>query len=144
MNDILSDLLDHCMVAYILIYLDTIEQHQEHVREVLWQLRKHSLFAKVSKYDSPSSVHSVVQTKVPAYHVQATDSQCHTCTFGSVRYHSLSYSFHFTFLHPCFVSLRYTSVHIRACMPAHHISPYSSYILTVWFPFIVYMSWLIV
>src|SRR3979490_2652544 len=71
----------------------------------------------LSKYDSQSSVHSVVQTEVPVYHVQATDSQCHTCTFGSVRYHSLSYSFHFTFLP--------SSLHIALVHFASHTGMYA-------------------
>src|SRR3979490_1407085 len=52
MNDILGDLLDHCTVAYIdniLIYSDSLEQHQEHVREILRCLRKNGLYAKASK-----------------------------------------------------------------------------------------------
>src|SRR3979490_625009 len=51
MNDILGDLLDHCTVAYIdniLIYSDSLEQHQEHVREILRCLRKNGLYAKAS------------------------------------------------------------------------------------------------
>src|SRR3979490_958518 len=52
MNDILGDLLDHCTVAYIddiLIYLDSLEQHREHVREILRRLQKNGLYAKASK-----------------------------------------------------------------------------------------------
>ena len=52
MNDILGDLLDHCTVAYIddiLIYSDSLEQHREHVREILQCLRKNGLYAKASK-----------------------------------------------------------------------------------------------
>src|SRR3979490_1599676 len=51
-NNILSDLLDHCTVAYIddiLIYSDSLEQHREHVREILRCLRKNGLYAKASK-----------------------------------------------------------------------------------------------
>src|SRR3979490_450104 len=51
-NDILGDLLDHCTVAYIddiLIYSDSLEQHREHVREILRRLRKNGLYAKASK-----------------------------------------------------------------------------------------------
>ena len=38
MNDIFSDMLDVCFLVYlddILIYSDNMEQHREHVREVL-------------------------------------------------------------------------------------------------------------
>lgn len=52
MNDIFGDLLDKCLVVYLddlLIYSDNIQEHQEHVREVLWRLQKHKLFAKGSK-----------------------------------------------------------------------------------------------
>src|SRR3979490_2975154 len=52
MNDILGDLLDHCTVTYIddiLIYSDSLEQHQEHVQEILRCLRKNGLYAKASK-----------------------------------------------------------------------------------------------
>ena len=41
MNDIFSDMLDVCVLVYlddILIYSDNMEQHQEHVREVLRRL----------------------------------------------------------------------------------------------------------
>ena len=37
-NDILGDLLDVCMVGYldnILIYLESLEAHREHIKEVL-------------------------------------------------------------------------------------------------------------
>src|SRR3979490_3625307 len=52
MNDILGDLLDHFTVAYIddiLIYSDSLEQHREHVQEILRRLRKNGLYAKASK-----------------------------------------------------------------------------------------------
>ena len=35
----------------ILIYSKDLEQHHEHVRQVLARLRKHKLYAKLSKYE---------------------------------------------------------------------------------------------
>ena len=55
MNDIFGDLLDQCIVVYlddILIYSDNPKQHMKHVWEVLWQLRKHSLYAQAKKCES--------------------------------------------------------------------------------------------
>ena len=52
MNDIFGDLLDQCVVVYlddILIYSDDPKQHTKHVREVLWWLRKHGLYAQAKK-----------------------------------------------------------------------------------------------
>src|SRR5882762_2720090 len=49
MNDIFADMLDVCVIVYlddILIYSDNIEQHREHVREVL---RHNGLFAGINK-----------------------------------------------------------------------------------------------
>jgi hypothetical protein len=51
MNDIFRPLLDKCVLVFlddILIYSKTAEEHVRHVREVLWLLRKHQLFAKLS------------------------------------------------------------------------------------------------
>ena len=48
MNDIFGDLLDNCVIVYlddILIYSDDETSHKQHVRDVLQQLRHHSLFA---------------------------------------------------------------------------------------------------
>src|SRR5882724_1376465 len=52
MNDIFADMLDVCVIVYlddILIYSDNIEQHREHVREVLRRLRHNGLFAGINK-----------------------------------------------------------------------------------------------
>ena len=52
MNNVFGDLLDVCAVVYlndILIYSDNLAEHQQHVREVLTRLHKHSLFAKAEK-----------------------------------------------------------------------------------------------
>ena len=52
MNDIFSDLLDACVVIYlddILIYLNNMTEHHQHVKEVLKCLRKASLYAKAEK-----------------------------------------------------------------------------------------------
>jgi hypothetical protein len=51
-NRALSDLLDICCVVYlddILIYSQTEEQHEKHVRMVLERLRKFQLYVKLSK-----------------------------------------------------------------------------------------------
>jgi len=47
MNEILADLLDVCVVVYlddILIYSENLEEHRQHVKEVLKRLRKHKLY----------------------------------------------------------------------------------------------------
>jgi len=52
MNDILRDLLDHCIVVYldgILVYSDDLVQHREHIQEILKRLWQDSLFAKANK-----------------------------------------------------------------------------------------------
>ena len=52
MNKIFSDLLDVCVVIYldnILIYSDNLVDHKQHVKEVLTRLRKHKLYASLSK-----------------------------------------------------------------------------------------------
>jgi hypothetical protein len=52
MNDLFSDLLDINVVVYlddILIYSENPAEHRQHVREVLWHLRKAGLFASLKK-----------------------------------------------------------------------------------------------
>ena len=54
MNDIFHDLVDIYVVVYlddILIYLDNLEQHQEHIHEVLQRLCKANLHAQPEKCD---------------------------------------------------------------------------------------------
>ena len=54
MNDIFSDLLDVCVVIYlddILIYLNNMSKHHQHVKEVLKCLHKAGLYAKAEKYE---------------------------------------------------------------------------------------------
>src|SRR5260221_9119035 len=51
-NKVLGNLLDVCAVGYlddILIYSDSIEQHWDHVREVLRQLQEAGLYANPKK-----------------------------------------------------------------------------------------------
>lgn len=51
-NDVLRDFLDVFVIAYlddILIFSESRELHQEHVRRVLGRLRLHSLYAKAEK-----------------------------------------------------------------------------------------------
>src|SRR5260221_1697372 len=51
-NKVLGNLLDVCAVGYlddILIYSDSVEQHQDHVREVLRQLQEAGLYANPKK-----------------------------------------------------------------------------------------------
>ena len=52
MNDILSDLLNVCMLVYlddILIYSDSEEEHIWHVHKVLCRLWHHNLFTHTDK-----------------------------------------------------------------------------------------------
>ncbi|KAJ9526673.1 hypothetical protein QJQ45_017555 [Haematococcus lacustris] len=52
MNDVLHDLLDDCVLVYlddILIFSRTPQEHLAHLRRVLDLLRKHKLYAKLSK-----------------------------------------------------------------------------------------------
>ena len=52
-NDIFSNLLDVCVVIYlddILIYLNNMSKHHQHVKKVLKCLHKTSLYAKAKKY----------------------------------------------------------------------------------------------
>ena len=51
-NNIFSNLLDVCVVIYlddILIYLNNMSEHHQHVKEVLKHLRKAGLYAKAEK-----------------------------------------------------------------------------------------------
>ena len=53
-NDILSNLLDVCLVIYlddILIYSNNMSKHHQHIKEVLKCLYKAGLYAKVEKYE---------------------------------------------------------------------------------------------
>jgi hypothetical protein len=52
MNDVFRDLLDSSVLVYIddiLVFSDNIEDHLQHVREVLSRLAKHGLYAKAEK-----------------------------------------------------------------------------------------------
>ena len=52
MNDLFSDLFDVCVMIYldnILIYLNNISKHHQHVKEVLKCLHKASFHAKAEK-----------------------------------------------------------------------------------------------
>jgi len=58
MNDIFSDLLDVNVVVYlddILVYSDNLDNHRQHVTEVLRRLRKHKLFCKPEKCEFHAS-----------------------------------------------------------------------------------------
>src|SRR6266481_7014336 len=51
-NEVLGNLLDVCVVGYIddiLIYLDSVDQHQDHIREVLRHLQEARLYANPKK-----------------------------------------------------------------------------------------------
>ena len=53
MNNIFSDLLDVSVVIYlndILIYLDNMDDHKKHVKEVLKRLQENQLYASLTKY----------------------------------------------------------------------------------------------
>ncbi|GBG78357.1 hypothetical protein CBR_g26386 [Chara braunii] len=52
MNDIFRDILEEYVLVYvndILVYSRTLEDHIRHLRDVLQRLRKHDLYAKLSK-----------------------------------------------------------------------------------------------
>ena len=52
MNEIFADLLDVFVVIYldnILIYLDNLDNHKEHVKEMLRRLQTHKLFISLAK-----------------------------------------------------------------------------------------------
>lgn len=52
MNDVFSDFVDKFVMVYlddILIFSDSWEEHVKHIRLVLERLRKHKLYAKISK-----------------------------------------------------------------------------------------------
>ena len=52
MNQVLRDYLDDFVVVYlddIVIYSESMEEHEEHLRRVFERLRKHELYLKLSK-----------------------------------------------------------------------------------------------
>ena len=52
MHEVLQPLLDTCVVVFlddILIYSNTLQEHEQHLRQVLRSLRSHKLYAKLSK-----------------------------------------------------------------------------------------------
>jgi Reverse transcriptase (RNA-dependent DNA polymerase) len=52
MNDIFHDLLDVCVIVYlddILVYSNSLKDHEQHLRTVLQRLREHKLYGKLSK-----------------------------------------------------------------------------------------------
>jgi hypothetical protein len=52
MNKVFMDELDKCVIVFIdgiLVYSQTAEEHEEHLRIVLGKLRQHQLYAKFSK-----------------------------------------------------------------------------------------------
>ena len=54
MNNVMHKYLDKFVVVLIddiLIYLKSEEEHEEHLKIVLQELRQHQLYAKFSKYD---------------------------------------------------------------------------------------------
>jgi hypothetical protein len=54
MNKVFMEELDRFVVVFIddiLIYSETVEEHEEHLRIVLERLRQQKLYAKVSKYE---------------------------------------------------------------------------------------------
>ena len=72
MNDIFSDMLDVCILVYlddILIYLDNMEQHCEHVHEVLRCLRKNHLYARADKCN---------------FHTNSVEYLCQDTTFHNI------------------------------------------------------------
>src|SRR3979490_2986168 len=51
-NDVFSDLLDISVLIYlddILVYSDNLDQHREHVRDILQRLRKNHMYAHTDK-----------------------------------------------------------------------------------------------
>ncbi|CDO70296.1 hypothetical protein BN946_scf184603.g7 [Trametes cinnabarina] len=51
-NKVFADLLDVCVIVYlddILIYSNSLEEHQQHVKEVLRRLQKFKLYARADK-----------------------------------------------------------------------------------------------
>jgi hypothetical protein len=52
MNDIFRDLLDVCVIVYLddtLVYSKNMEEHEQHLRQVLQHLKDNQLYAKLSK-----------------------------------------------------------------------------------------------
>ena len=58
MNDIFCDMLDDCLIIYlddILVYSNTKEAHEQHLRQVLQRLRDNKLYARPSKLSGMES-----------------------------------------------------------------------------------------
>ena len=55
MNQVFNTYQDKCVVVfidYILVYSNNHKEHEKHLRIVLWILRDHRLYAKLSKCES--------------------------------------------------------------------------------------------
>jgi hypothetical protein len=54
MNRVFQSYLNKFMVVFIndiLVYLNSFEEHEKHLRQVLQTLRNHQLYVKLSKYE---------------------------------------------------------------------------------------------
>jgi len=54
MNRVFQSYLDKFMVVFIndiLVYLNSLEEHEKHLRQVLQTLRNQKLYVKLSKYE---------------------------------------------------------------------------------------------
>ncbi|KAJ9522563.1 hypothetical protein QJQ45_008332 [Haematococcus lacustris] len=83
MNDILHDLLDDCVLVYlvdILIFSRTPQEHTAHLRRVLDLLRKHKLYAKLSKCEF-----GMDQTNFLGHIISASGIACDPAKIAAVQ-----------------------------------------------------------
>ncbi|KAJ9525353.1 hypothetical protein QJQ45_003238 [Haematococcus lacustris] len=83
MNDVLHDLLDDCVLVYlddILIFSRTPQEHLAHLRRVLDLLRKHKLYAKLSKCEF-----GMDQTSFLGHIVSASGIACDPAKVAAVQ-----------------------------------------------------------
>ncbi|KAJ9521390.1 hypothetical protein QJQ45_001231 [Haematococcus lacustris] len=83
MNDVLHDLLDDCVLVYlddILIFSRTPQEHIAHLRRVLDLLRKHKLYAKLSKCEF-----GMDQTSFLGHIVSASGIACDPAKVAAVQ-----------------------------------------------------------
>jgi Reverse transcriptase (RNA-dependent DNA polymerase) len=82
-NETLKGLLDVTCVTYmddICIYSDSVEEHAEHVREILTRLRKAGLYVKLSKCEFDKQEIAFLGYVIGVYDMRMDNAKVKTIT----------------------------------------------------------------